>query len=168
MPEVWDIYDENRIKTGRTMIRGNEIKNGDYHLVVHVCIFNSKGELLIQKRTLNKKSYPGMWDVSVGGSAILGDSSQTAAERETLEEIGLKINLQDKRPRITLNFKGGFDDVYLIKMDVNIDELVLQEEEVSDVKWASLEEVLTLLKENKFVHYDENLIKFYFSWIKNI
>ena len=45
MPEVWDIYDENRIKTGRTMIRGNEIKNGDYHLVVHVCIFNSKGEL---------------------------------------------------------------------------------------------------------------------------
>lgn len=168
MPEVWDIYDENRIKTGRTMIRGNEIKNGDYHLVVHVCIFNSKGELLIQKRTLNKKSYPGMWDVSVGGSAILGDSSQTAAERETLEEIGLKINLQDKRPRITLNFKGGFDDVYLIKMDVNIDELVLQEEEVSDVKWASLEEVLTLLKENKFVDYDENLIKFYFSWIKNI
>lgn len=168
MPEVWDIYDENRIKTGRTMIRGNEIKNGDYHLVVHVCIFNSKGELLIQQRTLNKKSYPGMWDVSVGGSAILGDSSQTAAERETLEEIGLKINLQDKRPRITLNFKGGFDDVYLIKMDVNIDELVLQEEEVSDVKWASLEEVLTLLKENKFVDYDENLIKFYFSWIKNI
>lgn len=168
MPEVWDIYDENRIKTGRTMIRGNEIKNGDYHLVVHVCIFNSKGELLIQKRTLNKKSYPGMWDVSVGGSAILGDSSQTAAERETLEEIGLKINLQDKRPRITLNFKGGFDDVYLIEMDVNIDELVLQEEEVSDVKWASLEEVLTLLKENKFVDYDENLIKFYFSWIKNI
>lgn len=168
MPEVWDIYDENRIKTGRTMIRGNEIKNGDYHLVVHVCIFNSKGELLIQKRTLNKKSYPGMWDVSVGGSAILGDSSQTAAERETLEEIGLKINLQDKRPRITLNFKGGFDDVYLIKMNVNIDELVLQEEEVSDVKWASLEEVLTLLKENKFVDYDENLIKFYFSWIKNI
>lgn len=168
MPEVWDIYDENRIKTGRTMIRGNEIKNGDYHLVVHVCIFNSKGELLIQKRTLNKKSYPGMWDVSVGGSAILGDSSQTAAERETLEEIGLKINLQDKRPRITLNFKGGFDDVYLIKMDVNIDELVLQEEEVSDAKWASLEEVLTLLKENKFVDYDENLIKFYFSWIKNI
>lgn len=168
MPEVWDIYDENRIKTGRTMIRGNEIKNGDYHLVVHVCIFNSKGELLIQKRTLNKKSYPGMWDVSVGGSAILGDSSQTAAERETLEEIGLKINLQDKRPRITLNFKGGFDDVYLIKMDVNIDELVLQEEEVSNVKWASLEEVLTLLKENKFVDYDENLIKFYFSWIKNI
>lgn len=167
MPEVWDIYDENRIKTGRTMIRGNEIKNGDYHLVVHVCIFNSKGELLIQKRTLNKKSYPGMWDVSVGGSAILGDSSQTAAERETLEEIGLKINLQDKRPRITLNFKGGFDDVYLIKMDINIDELVLQEEEVSDVKWASLEEVLTLLKENKFVDYDENLIKFYFSWIKN-
>ena len=53
-------------------------------------------------------------------------------------------------------------------MDVNIDELVLQEEEVSDVKWASLEEVLTLLKENKFVDYDENLIKFYFSWIKNI
>lgn len=164
MAEVWDIYDENRNKTGRTMIRGEEVKKGDYHLVVHVCIFNSKGEMLIQKRTLNKKSHPGMWDVSVGGSAISGDSSQTAAERETLEEIGLKINLQNKRPRLTLNFDEGFDDVYLIKKDLNIEELKLQPEEVSEVKWAKLDEILEMLKTNKFVTYDEELLRLLFKW----
>ena len=48
--ELWDVYDVVRNKTGRTMVRGETFAEGDYHLVVHVCIFNSKGEMLIQKR----------------------------------------------------------------------------------------------------------------------
>ena len=42
-----------------------------------------------------------MWDISVGGSAIQGDSSQTAAEREVLEELGIKLDLQGVRPHFT-------------------------------------------------------------------
>lgn len=45
--ELWDIYDINRIKTGKTVMRGETIKQGGFHLVVHVCVFNSKGEMLI-------------------------------------------------------------------------------------------------------------------------
>lgn len=110
--ELWDIYDKNRIPTGRSMVRGDLIKDGDYHLVVHICIFNDKGEMLIQQRQPFKKGWSNLWDVSVGGSAVKGDSSRVAAEREVLEELGLKIDLDDIRPRFTVNFKNGFDDFY--------------------------------------------------------
>lgn len=80
--EIWDLYTKDRIKTEETMVRGEKITKGFYRLVVHVCIFNSQGEMLIQQRQLFKSSWPNMWDVTVGGSAISGDTSQSAAERE--------------------------------------------------------------------------------------
>ena len=64
MIEYWDIYDENRNKTGRIYRRGDEMQSGDYHLVIHVCIFNSKNELLIQRRHPDKIGWPGIWDIS--------------------------------------------------------------------------------------------------------
>lgn len=50
MGEFWDIYTANRVKTGRVMERGSLFKQGDYHLVVHICLFNDRGEMLIQQR----------------------------------------------------------------------------------------------------------------------
>lgn len=46
--EQWDIYTADREKTGRTWTRGKKLQDGDYHLVVHVCLFNASGEMLIQ------------------------------------------------------------------------------------------------------------------------
>lgn len=48
--ELWDVYTVDREKTGRTWQRGNRLENGDYHLVIHVCIFNKDGQMLIQQR----------------------------------------------------------------------------------------------------------------------
>ena len=73
--ELWDVYDKDRIKTGKTMVRGAEFEPDSYHMVVHVCIFNSKGEMLIQQRQPFKEGFPNLWDVTVGGSATMGDSS---------------------------------------------------------------------------------------------
>lgn len=73
--EYWDVYTKERVRTGRFHRRGDRMKDGDYHLVVHVCIFNSKNQLLIQQRQPFKKSWSNMWDLSVGGSAVAGDSS---------------------------------------------------------------------------------------------
>ena len=74
--EFWDIYDMDRIKQNRVIRRGDEFSEGEYHVVVHVCIFNSAGEMLIQQRQPFKDSWPNQWDLSVGGSAVTGDSSQ--------------------------------------------------------------------------------------------
>lgn len=59
---------------------------GTYHLVVHVCVFNQKGEMLIQQRQPFKQGWPNLWDVTMGGSALAGETSQQAAMRELKEE----------------------------------------------------------------------------------
>ena len=50
MKEIIDLYDVNREHTGLTAVRGEKLPEGTYRMVVHVCIFNNKGEMLIQKR----------------------------------------------------------------------------------------------------------------------
>lgn len=161
--ELWDVYDKDRIKTGRTMVRGAEFAPDSYHMVVHVCIFNNKGEMLIQQRQPFKEGFPNLWDITVGGSATMGDSSQDAAEREVLEEIGLKLDLQGIRPHLTINFDKGFDDVYLVEQDVDIDSLTLQETEVQRVKWATKEEIFALIDSGAFIPYYKSLIQLLFD-----
>ncbi len=151
--EIWDLYDENRAPAGRTHRRGDVMAKGEYHLVIHVCIFNSKNQLLIQQRQPFKSGWPDMWDVTVGGSALSGEDSRMAAERETFEEIGLKIDLSGIRPFFTINFPQGFDDYYIIEQEVDISELKLQEEEVQNVKWADKEEVLRMESEGTMIPY---------------
>lgn len=151
--ELWDLYDINRIPTGKKHRRGDSMHEGEYHIVIHVCIFSSRNELLIQKRQPWKQGWPGMWDLTVAGSAVSGDDSQTAAMREIKEELGLDIDLTGIRPHFTVNFNNGFDDYYFITKDVEIEKLVLQKEEVSDVKWVNLEELLRMADAGEMVPY---------------
>lgn len=135
------------------MARGQKFGKDDYHLVIHVCIFNSKNEMLIQQRQPWKKGWPNMWDVTVGGSALSGESSIEAAERETFEELGNKIDLSNERPFFTVNFDTGFDDYYLVERELAIKDLNLQYEEVQSVKWASKDEIVSLIQEGRFIDY---------------
>lgn len=166
--ELWDIYDENRAKTGRTMVRGEEMQQGDYHMVVHVCIFGSDEKMLIQQRQPFKEGWGGMWDVTVGGSAVSGDSSRTAAVREVKEEIGLDIDLDGIRPVMTVNFERGFDDYYIIEKDVDITALTLQPEEVKAVKWADLDEICTMIDSGEFIPYEKEIIGLMFKFRHHI
>lgn len=151
--ELWDVYDKDRVKTGKIHRRGEKLPDGQFHLVVHVCIFNSQNQMLIQQRQPFKAGWNNMWDLTVGGSAVAGDSSSQAAEREVYEELGLKIDLSGVRPDFSVTFPGGFDDYYLIRKDVDLSELVLQETEVQRVKWADKEEVLKMQEEGIFIPY---------------
>ncbi len=164
--ELWDIYDKDRSKTGKTMVRGEEFAEGCYHMVVHVCIFNAKGEMLIQQRQPFKEGWPDMWDVTVGGSAVSGESSQDAIERELFEEIGLRHDFQKIRPQLTINFDKGFNDIYLIEREVDLDSLCLQPEEVQRVKWASQEEIFRMMESGEFIPYYEPLLQLLFEMRK--
>ena len=106
--ELFDLYTAEREKTGKTMVRGEPVPEGFYRLVIHVCIFDKAGRMLIQQRQPFKEGWPDRWDISVGGSAVAGDSSRSAAERETMEELGLSIDLTDVRPSLTIYFERGF------------------------------------------------------------
>ena len=161
--ELWDIYDMNRAKTGETMVRGHEFKDGCYHLVVHVCIFNKEGKMLIQQRQSFKEGWSNLWDITVGGSAVEGDSSQTAAERELFEELGIKLDLQGVRPNLTINSTRCFNDVYLVEKEVALEELTLQYEEVQDARWATLDEILSMIQSGSFIPYYPSFIQFLFE-----
>ena len=162
--ELWDIYDENRVKKAGLMRRGEPIKDGDYHLVVHVCVFDRGGRMLIQKRQPFKSGFSGLWDVTVGGSAVAGDTSRTAAERELYEEIGIRIDLSGVRPHFSVNYDHGFDDFYLVETDgYDVSSLRLQYEEVERVKWATEEEVVAMLRRGEFIPYYEHLLRLLFA-----
>ena len=160
--ELFDLYTADREKTGQTMVRGDAVPEGFYRLVVHVCVFHPDGRMLIQQRQPFKKGWSNLWDVTVGGSAVSGDSSQSAAERETLEELGLPIDLSAVRPTLTIHWEHGFDVFYVLTLPVDIHSLHLQYEEVQQVRWASMEEILEMIDDGRFIPYEKSLIELLF------
>lgn len=167
--EYWDVYDENKIKKNKSVIRGEEsygnntLDKDEFHLVVHICIFNTKGQMLIQKRQSFKNTLANMWDLSVGGSVQRGESAKEAAIREVREEIGYKVDLDKAREHFCINFDKGFDNYYLLIEDLDIEKLTLQYEEVQSVKWATREEIHKLIEMGEFVPYYKELIDLIFK-----
>lgn len=159
--ELLDLYDCRHRPTGQTMVRGETPPPGLYGQVIHVCIFNSKGELLIQQRQ-PWKNWGNLWDVSVGGSVTAGETSQQGAQRELLEELGLDADFSDLAPALTTTFTGGFDDFFVLKMDTDPAALRLQESEVRAARWAGKEEVLGLLDSGGFIPYHRGLLEYIF------
>lgn len=166
MIEYWDLLDGRRRPTGDTVLRGGEFPAGYYHTVVHVCLFGGDGRMLIQKRQSFKQGWPGMWDITVGGSALAGEDSQTAAARELSEEVGIDADLSGDAPCITLNEGNVFDDYYIISRGgdgINPDTLRLQASEVERAAWASEEEILAMIDRGEFIPYHKSLIAFLFA-----
>ena len=161
--ELFDLYTAEREKTDRKMVRGEPTPEGFYRLVVNVCIFDAQGRMLIQQRQPFKRGWSNMWDISVGGAAVSGDSSRTAAERETREELGLSIDLSDNRPTLTIHWEHGFDDFYVLTCDLDIASLHLQYEEVQAVRWADETEILQMIDSGEFIPYDKSLIQLLFN-----
>lgn len=162
--EKFDLFDRNRIPLGKTLERGVIPPEGEYRMVAHVCILNKKAtKMLIQKRLETKKPYPGRWDVSCGGSVVSGETSEQGAHRELLEEIGLDVDFSKIRPSITTNFDKGFNDVYILQMDVDINSLKLQPTEVEKVEWASRRKIKRMIKQNKFIDYHYSFIDYIFE-----
>ncbi len=156
--ELFDLYNADRVSLGRTRERDGEHPENTYHIVVHCCIFSSDNRMLIQRRQDFKKGWSGMWDITCGGSAVAGENSQTAVQRELHEEMGINVDFSDNRPILTVHFDRGFDDIYVVNRDVKLSELTLQAEEVADAKWATEQEILQMIDDGVFIPYHEHLI----------
>ncbi len=161
--EFVDLLDENRLPLGRTAERLCPFVPGEYRTVVHVCVFNSAGELLIQKRKADKKLWPGRWDVAAAGGVSAGETSRMAAEREFEEEMGVSLDLTGIRPTVTVNFGRGFDDFFVVVRDVPLTDLHLQEEEVEDARWVTLAQAQDLVDRDEFVTYPKSFLQFLYD-----
>ena len=145
--EMVDKLDNKKEYLNKVSERHEKIE-GEYRQSVHTWIMNSKGEFLIQKRTPNKKNFPNMWS-QTGGGVDSEETTLQAAIRECHEELG--INIEKDEIEFMLSFKRKYDfvDVWLVKHDYDISTLVLQEDEVSDVMWASIDEIRELMGTGK-------------------
>ena len=89
--------------------------------------------------------------------------SKVICPPNVLEEIGLDVDFTGMVPRFTINWEHGFDDYYMLEMDLDPASLSLQQEEVQAVKWATREEILDMIRKGEFITYHESLIDMCFS-----
>ena len=156
--ELWDVLDEDGNLTGRTIERGQPLKDGEYHLVVNIWIKNSKGEYLIQKRSEKVERWSGIW-AATGGSAIKGENSLNAALREVKEELGISLKPDMLKRVIGVKRKNALSDLWLACHDVDLKDIRVQKEEVSEVKYASMSEILIMTSSNEFLDYGEDYMR---------
>jgi isopentenyl-diphosphate delta-isomerase type 1 len=121
-------------------------RKGLLHRAIHVLVFNSKGDLLLQKRSLGKKTYPGRWTSSCSGHVSRGESYEEAARRELREEIGIAAEMRE-------SFKFYDDnpiDREIAKVFVARHEgpFNIDNDEVDGAKFFSMDEVRRIMSEN--------------------
>ena len=161
--ELWPLYDADRRPLGREMVRGEKHPDDTYTTVVHICMFNARGEMLLQQRQPFKDGWSNMWDITVGGSAVSGENSREAAHRELLEEMGIDYDFSDARPALTMNLPHIFDDFYLIDGECEPETLHLQPEEVQTARWGTREDIHRMIDEGTFIPYHKSFIDFLFD-----
>lgn len=144
--EKRDLYDENKVKTGETINKGEQVPAGRYYITVVVWIQNENGEFLIQKRVQKKD---GKW-ATTGGHPVSGESSIEGIITEIKEELGININDNNLVLFKTIKTEDDFVDLYYLKENIDIKKVIIQKEEVEDVKWASIEKINSLINENLF------------------
>ena len=160
--EIWDLYNAKKQPTGRTMRRGDEIPSGLYHLAVHIWPVNSKGELLVQRRSSTVQWKPNLWAVT-GGSAVAGEDSLTAAIRELEEELGYHAEAVQMREIACLRRTNSFCSVYTIRIDQPAQSFSLQKEEVSEIRWCSPARVSRMVSEGILYNYGDAYFKMLFE-----
>lgn len=156
--EVWDVYNSRGEKTGRTQLRSEPIKPGDYHMVVENWIKNSRGEYLIQKRNKPLREYLDPWSTTAG-SAESGEDSLTAVQRETEEEMGLSFNPSDFQFIERCFFEDFFMDVYISYWDGDSKDINFDPVEVTAVKWVTAAEIKVMFDEGLFFSHQTRFVK---------
>ena len=147
--EKRDLYDKDRNLTGEFIYKGESIPKGKYIIVLLVMIQNSKGEFLIQKRSKQK----GGKFAATGGHVKSGQTSIEGMMDEIQEEIGLTVKPEELELLYTAreDEQDVFFDLYYMKKDFEISDLILQEEEVESVSWKTIEEIDELIKQDMFL-----------------
>ncbi|XMB72352.1 NUDIX domain-containing protein [Mycoplasmatota bacterium WC30] len=158
--EYFDLYDSKGKRINKTMARGGKNLRGEYHLVVHIWIRNSKNQYLIQQRSKLEDPIPFQW-AATGGGVLTGETSIEGVLRESFEEMSLVINTTKlrliKRYYIDDPNTNYITDLYLLEDDVDLNKLILDSNEVKAVDYKTMNEIRKMVLEGKFWDYEKNI-----------
>lgn len=149
--ETIDILTEKGDFSGKTASRKTIHRIGYWHKTVHVWIVNEFNKILLQKRSPEKETNPGLWDIACAGHISAGESSITSAIRELEEELGIitfKNNLDFlfTSKESSVHHKGRyidneFHDTYLLRTNVPVSDMKFQPFEVETAAYFSLDDI---------------------------
>jgi 8-oxo-dGTP diphosphatase len=141
--EKFDELDENQNFMGKQITREAAHINGLWHRAVGLYIVNSKNQVLCQRRSAAKKTWPNCWDYTAGGHVAAGELGVLAAINETREEIG--VNLKPEEIRYICGHRSDkkmgnmwdrhHNEYFITFKDIDIKDIKIQESEVAEIKW---------------------------------
>ena len=148
--EKRDLYNKNSELTGLTYYKGDKVPEGYYPMVVMIAIENSKGEFLMQKRVPRKGGDYGV----TGGHPKSGETPYEGIVTEVYEELGIDISNNE-----IIEFASGCDGkdcfkMYYTKLDLDVEDFKIQEEELTEVRWFSFDELNEMVEE-KILNQDQ-------------
>lgn len=163
--ELVDIYNVRHelldIKKDR-----KELVDGEYRLSAFIWIMNDNDEILIQQRLKTAKKCPNMWGTTAGGVKI-NESSLEGAIRELKEEMGIDSAKEELEFIGSYKRVNDFVEVYLIKKNIDIKDLKLQEDEVQDAKWVSIDEFINMVKDGIAINSGFDIFYMYYKEFYN-
>lgn len=147
MIEWLDIVDEGDMVIGRAP-RTRIHAEGRYHRSSHIVLFNSKDQVFVQLRSMNKDNGAGLWDSSAAGHVDSGESYLDCAVRELHEELGISIvpSALEQVGKLEPEEHNGyeFSTIYTVRSE---QRLVLQAEEIDDGLWVTQQELEKWIQE---------------------
>ncbi len=154
--EIFDLYDKLGNKLNKLMERGGENEDGEYHLVTHIWIRNTSGKYLIQQRNKTDDPVPYQW-AATGGAVLTGETSIEATIRETYEELGINLKVEEfrllKRYVIEDAKANYLTDLYLVEKDIDLNSLILDPIEVKAVAYKTMADIKQMIQDNLFWDY---------------
>ena len=156
--EIWDAYDRNLEKIeGMTLVRGEKIPEGVYHLVCDIIVRHTDGEYLLMQRD-SRKHYGGMWEATAGGSALQGEKPLDCAIRELREETGIRAEQLEEVGRVRAAGRNAIYCEFLCVTDCRKDSIILQEGETSAYKWVTQDELLSMKRDELVTERMQNFV----------
>lgn len=165
--ELLDIVDEKGKPTGKTVEREIAHRQGILHRTSHVWVMRKirgKTQVLLQRRSVNKDSFPGCYDISSAGHIPAGDEFLESALRELEEELGIiakpkeLIYCGQRRFEFREWFHGHefwdnqVSNVYALRRNIKASSVIIQEAEIEAVQWMDLDQCINMVKSRTAPH----------------
>ena len=149
--EKWDAYTRDGEKTGGVLIRGEDMPQGLYHLVCSALVRHRDGSYLLMRRSMQKPNYPGWYEATAGGSALMGEDRLQCVRRELMEETGIECDAFEEIGRFVRDDKQCIFYVYTCTVDCDKDSVKLQTGETEGYVWMTEAEFIGFVNSGRMI-----------------